>query len=231
MKKEWGLLLAAAGLLLLLVPGLYFGCFSRQEQQGTMLSEAAEKEEIRYISQTAPEDCYLCGKNPSSPLSSRSGQMNVGIISLNTFEIVPIEINRYDTSGSLLEEPAAYVLITNSGTRENCFSTATTINYDRGYADVMVYLNRDYELNVEQAASFLCTDCLNDILEECWGDSSLGIGVINFHTNSIRLFNENITAFMDGDFYVSCDMKKPQETGEDFSWMDLLIFYCPERYR
>ena len=64
MKKEWGLLLAAAGLLLLLVPGLYFGCFSRQEQQGTMLSEAAEKEEIRYISQTAPEDCYLCGKKP-----------------------------------------------------------------------------------------------------------------------------------------------------------------------
>lgn len=33
------------------------------------------------------------------------------------------------------------------------------------------------------------------------------------------------------DFYVSCDLRTSDDSGGDSHQMDLLIFYCPERYQ
>lgn len=52
-----------------------------------------------FESSVLPEECFIC--SPSIP---NWGQNNVGIISLNTFEVLPIEINRYRNGGILIEE-------------------------------------------------------------------------------------------------------------------------------
>ena len=62
-----------------------------------------------FVSDLPQEDCYLCG-NGSDPLTSLYwGEDNVGIINLNTFELLRIEINRYDDHGQLIEEVAGYM--------------------------------------------------------------------------------------------------------------------------
>ena len=66
--------------------------------------------ETGYFSDTSAEDCYLCGGGIEDLMPSYWGQNNVALISLNTFEIKPIEINRYDRlSGQLIEEYAGVV--------------------------------------------------------------------------------------------------------------------------
>ena len=160
-----------------------------------------------------------------------NGQTNLGIISLNTFEFVPIEINRYDDYGNLIEKPAGFSSTSMRNTGENGFIAYVTPNHDRGYANATIYFENDKELNIDKAADFLCTECLNQTLEECWNDDPFGMGVINFETEEIRLLERNITAFTFDDFYVSCDLRTSDDSGGDSHQMDLLIFYCPERYQ
>lgn len=175
--------------------------------------------------------CYLCGTPEQSLLPFYEGQTNLGIISLNTFEFVPIEINRYDDYGNLIEEPAGFSSTSMQNTGENGFTAYVTPNHDRGYANATIYFENDKELNIDKAADFLCTECLNQTLEECWNDDPFGMGVINFETEEIRLLERNITAFTFDDFYVSCDLRTSDDSGGDSHQMDLLIFYCPERYQ
>ena len=207
------------------------GCHDSGGDQDMQLEAISETEEGLYISNTAPEKCYLCGTPEQSLLPFYEGQTNLGIISLNTFEFVPIEINRYDDYGNLIEEPAGFSSTSMQNTGENGFTAYVTPNHDRGYANATIYFENDKELNIDKAADFLCTECLNQTLEECWNDDSFGMGVINFETEEIRLLERNITAFTFDDFYVSCDLRTSDDSGGDSHQMDLLIFYCPERYQ
>ena len=56
-------------------------------------------------SSVLPEECFIC--SPSIP---NWGQNNVGIISLNTFEVLPIEINRYRNGGISLKRIPGHFL-------------------------------------------------------------------------------------------------------------------------
>lgn len=207
------------------------GCHDSGGDQDMQLEAISETEEGLYISNTAPEKCYLCGTPEQSLLPFYEVQTNLGIISLNTFEFVPIEINRYDDYGNLIEEPAGFSSTSMQNTGENGFTAYVTPNHDRGYANATIYFENDKELNIDKAADFLCTECLNQTLEECWNDDPFGMGVINFETEEIRLLERNITAFTFDDFYVSCDLRTSDDSGGDSHQMDLLIFYCPERYQ
>ena len=207
------------------------GCHDSGGDQDMQMEAISETEEGLYISNTAPEKCYLCGTPEQSLLPFYEGQTNLGIISLNTFEFVPIEINRYDDYGNLIEEPAGFSTTSMQNTGENGFTAYITPNHDRGYANATIYFENDKELNIDEAADFLCTECLNQTLEECWNDDPFGMGVINFETEEIRLLERNITAFMFDDFYVSCDLRTSDDSDGDSHQMDLLIFYCPERYQ
>ena len=207
------------------------GCHDSGRDQDMQMEAISETEEGLYISDTAPETCYLCGTPEQSLLPLYEGQTNLGIISLNTFEFVPIEINRYDDYGNLIEKPAGFSSTSMRNTGENGFTAYVTPNHDRGYANATIYFENDKELNIDKAADFLCTECLNQTLEECWNDDPFGMGVINFETEEIRLLERNITAFTFDDFYVSCDLRTSDNSGGDSHQMDLLIFYCPERYQ
>ena len=214
----------AVALLMLLVFVLA-GCGMKQSPDSNDIAVSAK---LAYSSDTSPEDCYLCGGGIESLIPSYWGQNNIALISLNTFEIRPIEINRYDRlTGQQIEEYAGAISFGGGGSTDGGFSASLMLEYDRGYADGSVEFLNDETLDTDKAASFLCADCLNEILpkeiSQCFG-----VGAINLDTKEIRLFEKSLGGFGLGDFHIDCNLKE-QKHG-DSSRMGLLLFYCPLRY-
>ena len=207
-------------LLMLILAGCKVG-------QSADSNSAAASVKTSYSSDTSTEDCYLCGGDIEKLIPSYWGQNNIALISLNTFEIKPLEINRYDrTNGRLIEEYAGAVSFGGSVSKDNGFAASLLQNYDRGYAIGHVDFYDDEVLDVSKAAGFLCEDCLNKILPSQI-DRYFGIGAINLATKEVRVFEEHLGGFGLGDFYIGCDL---QDRDGDTHRMNLLIFYCPIRY-
>ena len=68
-----------------------------------------EYDHIDYVSNITQEECFVCGTGSDTSASSYWGEDNVGIVNLNTFELLYLEINRYDEHGNLIEEPAGFM--------------------------------------------------------------------------------------------------------------------------
>lgn len=58
-----------------------------------ILTLHAAAEEGRYASRISKEDCILCSDHGGTAYAEYWGQDNVGVVHLNTFEILPIRIN------------------------------------------------------------------------------------------------------------------------------------------
>lgn len=212
---------------------LLAGCQNKDEADAqsdvSVIESASETKEPKYISETSKEDCLLCGDGEGTLLPLYRGEENIGVISLNTFDLAHVEINRYDDYGNLLEEPSQGISTRITSTGEDGFTFRTTEDTDRGYAMCDLYFNDDEFLNVEQASSYMCTECLNKAMDDGFGDDPSGMAVIDFSTLEVRMLRENLLAFQFGDFYVSCKAKR-NEAEENGLEMDLLVFYCPKRY-
>ena len=179
-----------------------------------------------YSSDILAEDCYLCGGGTESPLSLYWGQNNIALFSLNTFEIKPLEINRYDrTDGRLIEEYAGAVSFA-VGSNSGGFSANMMQDSDRGYATGSVDFHSDEVLDISKAANFLCANCLNEIFPSRV-DRCFGVGAVNLATGEVRIFEERLGGFTLGDFYIDCDL---QDLDGDTHRMDIIIFYAPIRY-
>lgn len=123
-------------------------------------------EEVVYHSDTSAQDCYLCGGGIETIIPDYWGQDNIALISLNTFEIRPIEINRYDKqSGQLIEKASGTITLGAGGSQNGGFSANLLLEYDRGYAAGPLELFDDERLDVKKVASFLCQDCQSGISE------------------------------------------------------------------
>ena len=94
MKKLLTLLLCAMLVL--------SGCANNEtpDTKGRSHYSPDEKEEIIYTSKITKEDCFLCSKAGKTLLPAYAGQNNVGIICINTFDMSPVTINRYDDHGN-----------------------------------------------------------------------------------------------------------------------------------
>ena len=66
--------------------------------------EVQQSKKYELISQIEKENCFLCGENEESPLAEFGKHANVGIVNVNTFEVMELEINRYDWDGNQLME-------------------------------------------------------------------------------------------------------------------------------
>lgn len=203
------------------------GCTKAPEANAAVVS-TEETEEIVYVSQIQKEDCALCGNQEKSLLPAYAGQKNIGIICINTFDISPVAINRYDDFGNLIETPSETFSITHNGFGEGEMNTHVMPNTDRGYATVDVSFTNDKSIDKSAVETLLCADCLNTIMEDSWGEP-YGVGVINFETMEVRLFEEHTTAFTFGDFYIDIEQRENEESPNEVD-LDLLIFYCPPRY-
>ena len=117
----------AAALLLLVLAGCGV-------KQSTNSSDAAVS--VNQVSSSiSAEDCYLCGGGIENLISDYWGQNNIALISLNTFEIKPIEINRYDEDGHLIEKYAGVLSFGGGDSIDGGFSANLILEYDRGYAE------------------------------------------------------------------------------------------------
>lgn len=209
-------------LMLMLLILILSGCGKEASTQ----REYEYGEEVVYQSDTSTEDCYLCGGGIESIVPWCWGQENVAFISLNTFEIKPLEINRYDRlDGHLITEVSGVVSFGGGASQDGGFSANLLLEYDRGYATGTLEFLGDKDLDLEKVSSFLCADCMNEILpqrtEKCFG-----VGVINLNTKEIKLFEENLMGFGVGDFYIEWH---PYD--EDSSKVHLIVVYCPVRYK
>lgn len=201
-------------LMLILALGL---CLARCDAGSGAASE-------QVISAASAGDCFLCGDSDSSYW----GQNNVGFISLNTCQVMPLEINRYDIDGVLIEKNAGYAQSRGLQTPKNGFSAYMMQDPDCGYATGEISLRGDEALVMENAAAFLCEDCLHAVLSGVH-EHSFGVGVINFETREIRALESCVTGFGLGDFYIHCDWKQ-RDSAKDSQKADILVFYCPQRY-
>ena len=180
-----------------------------------------EYEHIPYVSDLSQEECFVCGENPNHPISSYWGEDNVGILNLNTFEVLYIEINRYDDNGQLIEETAGYMQMHSMSNGESYVHSSD--NPDRGLSSIQIQGDRK-PVDAKAIQSFLCQTCLDKINDMYFGDNPPEeYAVVNFSDKSIRPLIKNTTWFTFGNFDVDCDF-------EDNGNIDLLIHYCPPRY-
>ena len=189
-------------------------------------NDAAIPTKTAYSSYISAEDCYLCGNGTESPLFPYWGQNNIALFSLNTFEVKPLEINRYDKiDGRLIEEYAGTVSFAVER-KGGSFSVSLMQDSDRGYATGSVEIYSDEMLDISRGANFLCADCLNEILPSQI-DRCFGVGAINLATGEARIFEESLGGFILGGFYIDCGL---QDQDGDTHLMDILVFSCPIRY-
>ena len=63
-----------------------------------------QSKQYEFTSQIEKESCFLCSENEESPLAEFGKHANVGIVNVNTFEVMELEINRYDWDGNQIME-------------------------------------------------------------------------------------------------------------------------------
>lgn len=180
-----------------------------------------EYEHIDFVTEITQEECYICGG--SDPLlNSYWGEDNVGIVNLNTFELLHLEINRYDDGGHLIEKAAGYMQ-SNGMSYENSYVYAWT-HPDRGYANVQI-TGTKYAIDRDEVQNHLCQICLDSINELWFGDDAPAeYAIVSFAERTIRPLVPCYTWFGAGDYGINCEFK---ENGS----IDLLIHYCPNRYK
>ena len=179
--------------------------------------ESTEYVHIPYVSTITASECFICSDEQRCLYW---GEDNVGILNLNTFELLRIEINRYE--GSQLVETPAGVLQTNGMTCGKSMVHATT-DPDRGYSHLQI----KGELQPIDAAaiqSHLCQTCLDKINSMHLGNAPMEYAIVNFTDKAIRPLVEHTTFFGSGNYAVNCEFN-------DNSSIDLLIFFCPPRFK
>jgi len=101
-------------------------------QASDNLSE--EYTQIKFESKITEQDCFVCGDERDPLMANYWKEDNIGILNLNTFDVMYIPINRYDINGEQITETA--------GVLESSWKTCGTSNLhawtdpDRGYSHV-----------------------------------------------------------------------------------------------
>ena len=111
-----------------------------------------------FISKIAKESCYLCSDNAESELTRCFGHNNLGIVNVNTFDVVELEINRYDHSGNQILEAAGAMrmgLVDIGGISFACRSDP-----DRSFASAS-FTHEGEEIDGQKISNFLCQECLD----------------------------------------------------------------------
>lgn len=222
-------------LILMCLSLLFAGCSAQGQNENiteneNIVVEESKEPEIEFTSKIKSDECMLCGDSEQpSLLPLYKGQINVGVIDLNTFDVCNLKMNRYDDYGNLIEEKAGNSSTMINSYGENGMSVYYHTNTDRGYTSGSVSFPRDNELDVKKIEELLCDDCFDKIYEEVWSNSPYSIGVIDFSNMEVRLLEENITGFTFGDYYLDLDYRKLDDEDKRIE-INLLAFYCPQRY-
>lgn len=209
------ILSALAGALAMLIVITIVARISAAQEQ-----TPKEYEYIDYVSNITQEECFVCGTNNGY---SYWGEYNVGIVNLNTFELLYLEINRYDDYGNLIEEPAGYMSSVGLSDKEADSYAHAYCFPDNAYASVQI-TGVQYDIDREMIQSKLCQTCLKSINDLWFTDQPPAeYAVISFEDRTIQPLLNAHPWFAAGNYGVDCEFKTDGD-------IDLLIHYCPNRY-
>ena len=185
----------------------------------TLATHAArtEAEPNEYVS-TLQGECFLCGDG-SDPITSHYwGEDNVGIINLNTFEVLRLEINRYDNHGQLLEEVAGYM---QSSHLSGEYSYVHAYSFpDNGYAHVQI-AGLQYTIDraaIQERFCQVCLDTVNELVIR--GKALAEYAIISFADRTICPLSKCYTHCDAGNYDIDCEYKETHS-------INLVIYYCP----
>lgn len=182
-------------------------------------SKTEEYEHIDYVSTITSEDCFVCGEQEST----HWGEDNVGLINLNNFDLLYLEINRYGDGKELIQEPVGVMLTGGLMNREaDTYVHAYTFP-DNAYASVQI-TGVQYAIDRDSVQSSLCQSCLDSINSLWFTDQPPAeYAIISFENRTIQPLLNSHPWFSAGNFGIDCEFK-------DNGAINLLIHYCPNRY-
>lgn len=182
-----------------------------------------EYEHIDYVSTITPEECYVCGDVMDFAGLPYWGEDNVGIVNLNTFELLRLEINRYDDHRNLIKEAAGDMSTGGLSNKETDTYVHAFTFPDNAYADVKLS-GVQYAIDRDSIQSHLCQTCLDSINDLWFTDQPPAeFAIISFEDRTIQPLLNAHPWFAAGNYGIDCEFK---EDGQ----IDLLIHYCSPRY-
>lgn len=186
----------------------------------TSKQEPEEYEHIDYVSTITEAECYVCSDRGGGgyTVSAYWGEDNVGIVNLNTFEMMRLEINRYGDHGELLEEQAGYMSSIGISDEEAESYAHAYCFPDNAYASLQI-TGVQYAIDRDSVQNHLCQTCLDSINDMWFTDQPPAeYAVISFEDRTIRPLLNGYPWFSAGNFGVDCELR---ENGV----IDMLIYY------
>ena len=209
---------ALAGALAMLIAITIMATVHANKEQSSR-----DYEHIDYISKITPEECYVCGDTGNNAAFPYWGEDNVGIVNLNTFELLYLPINRYDERGKLIEEAAGYMTSGGMSNKETESYVHAYCFPDNAYADLQLS-GVQYTIDRDSVQNHLCQSCLDSINDLWFTDQPPAeYAVVSFEERTIQPLLHAHPWFAAGNFGIDCEFKAGGE-------IDLLIHYCPNRY-
>lgn len=176
--------------------------------------------EGEYKSQITSEECFLCGDHSKTNHSAYWGQDNVGLVHLNTFDVLPLRINRYSDSGELIRKE--FGSMESKGLyRDNTYANSM-VHPDRGYASIEITKVK-YDVERTSVQTYLCETCIQAMNCVRWSEDIPEFAIVNFKEQTLRPLDRALTWFFSGNFGISCEYEQDGN-------IDLLIAYLPPRW-
>lgn len=178
-----------------------------------------DQERISFVSSIDTQDCFVCGEHTDPLTAHYWNEDNIGILNLNTFEMMYIEINRYNDNGDLIQEPTG-VLVSDCLKCEDSWLHSMT-DPDRGYSHIDIS-NVTGSIDKEAVQSKLCQKCLDQVNEVFTWGQPVEYAFVSFKDGLIRPMTESISWFTFGAYSVHSVIEEQK--------MNLKVNYCPNRF-
>ena len=179
-------------------------------------------EHIDYISTITQEECYVCSDTKDFSGFLYWGEDNVGIVNLNSFELLRLEINRYDDHGNLLEEPAGFMSSSGMSNEETESHAHAYCFPDNAYADVQLS-GVQYAIDRDSVQNHLCQTCLDSINDLWFTDMPPAeYAIVSFENRTIQPLLNAHPWFSAGSYGIDCEFDGDGK-------IDLLIHYIAPR--
>ena len=176
---------------------------------------------VDFESAITAEACFLCGEHKGSLGPSTWKPNNIGILNLNTFDILYVEINRYDDNGELVTSPAGIFSI--EGMSSGNGRVNSNLNVDNGYVSISIS-GVEYSIDAAVAGSKLCQECLDSMnVKIRYGGTPAEYAVVNYKDRTIHPLVTSTVSFGTGDYLIDCQFKGNDE-------IRLLAAFLPSRY-
>lgn len=212
-------------LLMLLI--LLLGCACLLACSNNQDLKTEEPHIIEVFSQIDESSCYLCYPPSNSLLNLYAGGNSIGILSLNTFDLMDLDIVPFNDNGTIDFTPVGQISISMRSFEDAYFRFSN--HPDRRYVDVTIdYKDTLPAVDYDFLSTQLCQSCLNEVLElenEVF-DRELDMPcyvLIDFSTKKLYSICQWQRGYYIEDYVVKLSHKR-----EDDLKTELLIFFTGE---